>query len=122
MGIANPAGMVLIWNARQKSGKGADLSFDFDRLHALSPKDTPKAAIKHLDKPDQIVSTAAEFDLNANLYQNIILAGSKPYKLLRITRLKHFLLVLLCFFLVFLCRNIIQGHRRRVILFLFAWA
>lgn len=85
IGVANPAALVLIWNAKKKSGKGVALSFDFDRLRVLSPKDTPKAAmvlaaVDHLDKPEQFVTTAAEFDLNEKLYQDIIQAGSNPYE------------------------------------------
>ena len=83
--VANPAGMVLIWNAKQKTGKGVALSFDFDRLRALSPKDAPKsamvlAALDHLDHPEQYVTTAAEFELNEKRYQDIIQAGSNPFE------------------------------------------
>jgi len=84
--VANPAGMVLIWNYKKKTGKGVALSFDSDRLHSLASKDTPKvgqvvASIPHLHNPDQFVSTAAEFDLDEKLFQEIILAGTNPYEL-----------------------------------------
>ncbi len=89
--VANPAGMVLIWNAKQKSGKGVALSFDFDRLRVLSPKGTPKAAmvlaaVDHLDQPEQFITTAAEFDLNEKLYQDIIQAGNNPYEVAGLTK------------------------------------
>ncbi|BBO87866.1 FmdE family protein [Desulfosarcina ovata] len=84
--IAHPAGMVLIWDAKKKSGKGVALSFDFAPLKDLSPKDTPKAAmvlaaLEHLDQPDRFVSTAAEFQLDEALYNGIIQAGTNPYAL-----------------------------------------
>jgi formylmethanofuran dehydrogenase subunit E-like metal-binding protein len=84
--IPNPAGMVLIYDPKKKSGKGVALSFDFDRIRALSPKDTPKAAqvlsvLDHLDKPDQFVSTGAEFELNETLFKGIVQAGGNPYEL-----------------------------------------
>ena len=83
--IDNPAGMVLVWDAKQKRGKGAALSFSFDPLKSLSPEGTPKAAmvlaaLEYLDKPDKFVSTAAEFDLDENRYEAIIQAGNNPWE------------------------------------------
>jgi len=83
--VADPAGMLLIWDADKKSGRGVALSFDFDRLRALSPQDTPKAAtvlavLDHLDTPERFVSTAKEFDLNENLFNEIIRASGNPYE------------------------------------------
>jgi formylmethanofuran dehydrogenase subunit E-like metal-binding protein len=84
--VPNPAGMVLIWNEKQKSGKGVALSFNFDSIQSLSPKDTPKAAtvlaaVDQLDHPEKFVSTGAEFDLTEALYDGITEAGSNPYEL-----------------------------------------
>lgn len=89
--VANPAGMVLVWDSKKKSGKGVALSFDFDRLRALSPKDAPKAAmvlnvIDHLDEPGRFVSTAAEFDLSEALFNKIVQAGSNPYEVAGLTK------------------------------------
>jgi formylmethanofuran dehydrogenase subunit E-like metal-binding protein len=83
--IANPAGMILVWDAEKKSGKGAALSFDFEALNALSPKGTPKAAmvlaaVDHLNEPERFVTTAAEFDLDQKRYETIIQAGSNPWE------------------------------------------
>ncbi len=83
--IDNPAGMVLIWDATQKRGRGAALSFRFDPLRSLSPKDTPKAAmvltsLDYLDQPDRFVSTAAEFDLDEKRYEAIVQAGNNPWE------------------------------------------
>ena len=82
--VPNPAGMVLVWDAKQKRGRGAALSFSFDPLRALSPKDTPKAAmvlaaLDHLDQPDRFVSTSAEFNLDEKRYDAITRAGSNPW-------------------------------------------
>jgi len=84
--VANPAGFLLIWNDRDKIGKGVALSFDFNRLNALSPEGTPKAAsvlaaLEYLDKPDLFVSVANEFDLNEKRYHDMIQAGSNPYEI-----------------------------------------
>jgi formylmethanofuran dehydrogenase subunit E-like metal-binding protein len=83
--VADPAGMVLIWDAKQKRGRGAALSFSFDPLRALSPKDTPKAAmvlsaLEYLDQPDRFVSTAAEFNLDEKRYDAIVQAGNNPWE------------------------------------------
>jgi len=82
----NPAGMVLVWNDKAKTGKGYALTFDFNTLKSLSPKDSPKAAtvlaaLDHLQEPDRFVATAAEFELNEKLFNDIIQAGSNPYQL-----------------------------------------
>jgi formylmethanofuran dehydrogenase subunit E-like metal-binding protein len=82
--VSNPAGLVLIWNAKKKSGKGVALSFDFDRIRSLSPKGSPKAAsvlsvLKHLNQPERFVETAAEFNLDEKQYNSIIQAGVNPY-------------------------------------------
>ncbi len=84
--FANPAGMVLVWNDKAKIGKGYALTFNFDTLKDLSPKDTPKAAmvlaaLDHLQDPDRFVATAAEFELNEKLHDSIIQAGGNPYEL-----------------------------------------
>jgi formylmethanofuran dehydrogenase subunit E-like metal-binding protein len=82
--VPNPAGMVLIWDAKKKTGRGAALSFDSDGLRALAPKDATKparvlAALSFLDKPDRFVTTGAEFELNEDLFNRIIQAGNNPY-------------------------------------------
>jgi formylmethanofuran dehydrogenase subunit E-like metal-binding protein len=84
--VAKPAGMALIWDDKKKKGKGIALSFDFDRIRALYPENTPKAAavlaaLPYLSEPDRFVSTAAEFELDEALYQGIIQAGGNPYAL-----------------------------------------
>lgn len=78
----------MIWNDQDKAGRGAALSFDFDRLSVQAPKNCPKAAtmLAALDKPDRFVSTAAEFTLNDERYQQIIQAGSNPYEVLGLLR------------------------------------
>ena len=91
--VKNPAGMVLIWNAKSKTGKGMVLSFDFDRLRGLASKDAPKAAVvlaaaDHLDKPDQFVSEAVRFELNQGVYEDIVSAGTNPYAVVGLLRKK----------------------------------
>lgn len=83
--FANPAGIILIWDGVKKTGKGVALSFDFAPVNALSPKGMPKAAtvlsvLDHLDNPDRFVATAAEFDLNETLFEQITQAGDNPYE------------------------------------------
>jgi formylmethanofuran dehydrogenase subunit E-like metal-binding protein len=89
--VKNPGGMVLIWDAKNKSGKGVVLSFDFDRLRSLASKDASKAAMvlaaaDHLDRPDQFVSEAARFELNQAVYEDIVNAGSNPYAVVGLLR------------------------------------
>jgi formylmethanofuran dehydrogenase subunit E-like metal-binding protein len=91
--VKNPAGILLIWNAKKKIGKGIALSFDFDRLRSLAPKDATKAAMvlsaaDYLDRPDQFVSEAAEFELNEAIYENMVTAGSNPYAVAGLLRKK----------------------------------
>jgi formylmethanofuran dehydrogenase subunit E-like metal-binding protein len=83
--FANPAGIILVWNAKTKTGTGAALTFDMARLKALSPKGSPKAAmvlaaVDYLGKPDQFVATAAEFELDEGLFDRITQAGGNPYE------------------------------------------
>jgi len=83
--VPNPAAILLIWNAKQKTGQGVALSFDFDRIRALSPDGTPKAAtvlaaLDHLDDPDRFVQAVATFELDEALYNRMIEAGSNPYE------------------------------------------
>ena len=91
--VKNPAGMLLIWDAKKKIGKGVALSFDFDRLRSLASKDAPKAAIvlaaaDYLNSPDQFVSEAEKFKLNEALYEDIVTAGSNPYAVVGLLRKK----------------------------------
>ncbi len=84
--VPNPAAILLIWNGKQKTGRGVALSFGFDRLRALVPEGTPKvasvlAALPHLGDPDRFVSAAATFDIDEPLYQRMIEAGSNPYEI-----------------------------------------
>jgi formylmethanofuran dehydrogenase subunit E-like metal-binding protein len=81
----NPAGMVLVWNSTTKTGKGHALTYDFSILKGKVPADSPKAArvliaLDYLDAPDRFVATAASFDLDEDLYNTIIQAGSNPYE------------------------------------------
>jgi len=83
--VPNSAALLLIWNGKQKNGRGVALSFDFDRIRALSPEGTPKAAtvlaaLDHLGDPDRFVSAVATFDLDEALYHRMIEAGSNPYE------------------------------------------
>jgi len=83
--VPNPAAILLIWNGKQKNGRGVALSFSFDRLRALVPEGAPRAAsvlaaLDHLGEPDRFVSAAAAFDLDEALYQRMIQAGSNPYE------------------------------------------
>jgi formylmethanofuran dehydrogenase subunit E-like metal-binding protein len=89
--VKNPAGMVLIWDDKNKTGKGMVLSFDFDRLRRLAPKDASKAvmvlaAVDYLDRPDQFVSEAARFELNQAVYEDIVNAGTNPYAVVGLIR------------------------------------
>lgn len=81
----NPAGMVLVWNSTTKTGKGHALTYDSSVLNGLVPAGSPKAArvlvaLDYLDAPDRFVATAASFDLDEDLYNTIIQAGSNPYE------------------------------------------
>ncbi len=91
LAVANPAGLVLIWNRKEKSGRGAALSFNFDKIRALSPEDTPKAAsvlsvLKHLNQPERFVETAAEFTLDEKKYNAIMQAGVNPYEVVNLMK------------------------------------
>jgi formylmethanofuran dehydrogenase subunit E-like metal-binding protein len=88
--IPNPAGMVLIWDQKEKKGKGVALSFDFNMLKGLYPKDTPKAAsilytAPYLSSPDKFVSVAKEFDLDETMFNAIREAGSNPWEVASLT-------------------------------------
>ncbi len=89
--VDNPAGMVLVWDAKKKRGRGAALSFSFDPLRSLAPKGTPKAAmvlaaLDYLDQPDRFVSTAAEFDLDEKYYDAIVQAGNNPWEIVGLVK------------------------------------
>lgn len=84
--VAEPAAILLVWDEKNKTGKGMALSFSFDTLKALCPKDSPKltmvlSALPYLNDPDRFVSTAAVFDLDEALYNNLKQAGSNPYEI-----------------------------------------
>ncbi|WP_165477761.1 FmdE family protein [Desulfobacter hydrogenophilus] len=88
--IPNPAGMVLIWDKKQKTGKGVALSFDFNTLKGLYPEDTPKAAsilytAPYLSSPDKFVSASKEFNLDETMFNAICEAGSNPWEVAGLT-------------------------------------
>jgi formylmethanofuran dehydrogenase subunit E-like metal-binding protein len=88
--IPNPAGMVLIWDKKLKTGKGIALSFDFNALKGLYPEDTPKAAsilytAQYLSSPDKFVSAAAAFDLDETTFNRINEAGTNPWEVAGLT-------------------------------------
>lgn len=87
----NPAGMVLVWNTKTKTGKAHALSFNFDILKGVAQKDSPKVAVvlaglNHIDNPDQHVATAATIDLDEKSYNTIIQAGSNPYEVMQLMK------------------------------------
>ena len=88
--IPDPAGFLLIWNAKAKTGKGVALSFDFKAFKALYPENTPKAAtllltLPHLKTPERFVSVAKEFALNEARYNAMKQAGTNPYQVAGLT-------------------------------------
>lgn len=83
--VDNPAGFLLIWNSKEKTGKGVVLSFDFNAFKALYPEKTPKAAtvittVRHLKAPERFVSVFKVFDLDEAKYNAIRQAGTNPYE------------------------------------------
>ncbi len=83
--VADPAGFVLIWDSKKKTGMAAALSFDFTKFNALCPKDTPKAAtilttVEHLNTPEEFVSVSKEFELDEDTYNRMTRAGTNPYE------------------------------------------
>jgi formylmethanofuran dehydrogenase subunit E-like metal-binding protein len=87
----NPAGMVLIWNVKEKTGRGLALSFDMEAFNALSPKDAPKAAtvvaaIPYFGDPARFVATSAEFPLTEALYKKILAIDTNPYEVTGLVR------------------------------------
>jgi formylmethanofuran dehydrogenase subunit E-like metal-binding protein len=84
--ISDPAGFLLIWNTKTKTGKGVALSFNFKSFKALYPDSTPKAAtllftIPHLKTPERFVSVATEFALDETRYNAMKQAGTNPYQI-----------------------------------------
>ncbi|WDP90080.1 MAG: hypothetical protein HUN04_10305 [Desulfobacter sp.] len=89
--VDNPAGFLLVWDSKKKTGKGVALSFDFKTLKSVYPENTPKAATilytaAYLSFPDKFVSAAAEFDLDESTYNAMRQAGSNPYKIAGLTK------------------------------------
>ena len=89
--VPNPAGLLLVWDSKAKTGKGAALSFDFSRLKGLYPENTPKAAtilstIAYLDQPEKFVSVSKEFTLDESLYNAMRQAGTNPYRVAGLVR------------------------------------
>lgn len=83
--FANPAGMILVWNAKTKTGKGYALTFDFNILKGYALEKSPKVAVvlaglEHIENPDQYITTAASFDLDEETYNKITRADSNPYQ------------------------------------------
>lgn len=83
--FANPAGMILVWNAKKKTGKGYALTFDFNILKGYAPEKSPKVAVvlaglEHIENSDQFITTAASFDLDEETYNKITRADSNPYQ------------------------------------------
>ena len=88
--VADPAGFLLIWDRKAKTGKGVALSFDFAALKSLYPEGTPKAATilhtaAYLSEPDRFVTAAKEFDLTEAKYKAMCQAGSNPYAVAGLT-------------------------------------
>lgn len=84
--VPDPAGFLLIWNAKAKTGKGVALSFDFKAFKALYPENTPKAAsllftIPLLKTPERFVSVAREFVLDETRHKAMTQAGTNPYQI-----------------------------------------
>ncbi len=83
--VPNPAGFLLVWDSKAKTGKGVALSFDFGVFKGLYPENTPKAAtilstVAYLDQPEKFVSVSKQFDLDESLYTAMTQAGTNPYE------------------------------------------
>lgn len=89
--VKNPAGFLLVWDGKEKKGKGVALSFDFNTLKTVYLENLPKAATilytaAYLAFPDKFVSAAAEFDLDEAQYNQMRQAGTNPYEVAGLTK------------------------------------
>ncbi len=89
-----PAGIIIRWNDGAKKGKGVALGFNFDQISAelglvnwTGPSWAPKLVqdigmIPYVDKPESVITTLKEFDVDEANLTKLKTAGNNPYKIL----------------------------------------
>lgn len=89
-----PAGIIIRWNDGAKTGKGLALGFDFDIVSKetgvadwTGPAWAPKliqdiGMMEYTDRPEAVVTTLKEFDVDEPLLAKLKTAGNNPYKVL----------------------------------------
>ena len=89
-----PAGIIIRWNDVAKKGTGMALGFDFDTISKevgvadwTGPSWAPKLVqdigmMDYIDKPESVITTLYEFDVDEPLLTKLKTAGNNPYKVL----------------------------------------
>jgi formylmethanofuran dehydrogenase subunit E-like metal-binding protein len=89
-----PAGIIIRWNDAAKKGKGVALGFDFDTISEevgvanwTGPSWAPKLVqdigmMDYIDKPESVITTLKEFDIDEANLTKLKTAGNNPYKVL----------------------------------------
>ena len=91
-----PAGIIIRWDSKTKTGQGLALGFDFDTISKevgvadwTGPTWAPKLVqnigmIDYYDRPEYVIQTLKEFDVDEDLLTKLKTAGNNPYKVLGI--------------------------------------
>jgi formylmethanofuran dehydrogenase subunit E-like metal-binding protein len=89
-----PAGIIIKWNDGAKKGKGIALGFNFDQVteepglvNYTGPSWAPKLVqdigmMPYIDKPESVITTLKEFDVDEANLTKLKTAGNNPYKVL----------------------------------------
>jgi formylmethanofuran dehydrogenase subunit E-like metal-binding protein len=82
----NPAGLLTIWNAEKKTGKGIVFRFDWDKVRTKDRLRTVFDLLEYTENPEELVGVVKECELTPEMMEKLKTAEPNPYTWLGLTK------------------------------------
>lgn len=82
----NPAGLLTIWHAEKKTGKGIVFRFDWDKVRTKDRLRTVFHLLAYAEKPEKLVEVVKECRLTSEMMEKLKTAEPNPFTWLGLTK------------------------------------
>jgi formylmethanofuran dehydrogenase subunit E-like metal-binding protein len=82
----NPAGMLIIWNEPENTGKGVVFSFDWEKARREDKLQMAMDLLPYAEKPEAFVTVVRETELTPEAMEELKTADTNPYRWFGLTK------------------------------------
>jgi formylmethanofuran dehydrogenase subunit E-like metal-binding protein len=82
----NPAGMLIIWNEPENTGKGVVFSFDWEKARREDKLQMAMDLLPYAEKPEEFVTVVRETELTPEMMEELKTADTNPYRWFGLTK------------------------------------